>query len=83
MKFMLCKKRKGTTLEEINRWIADVTYTTKLEGFGLSQSIVPYVTSNVIGLCYECTDEEFNKFIKKYNLTVDQIVKGVRFLKSS
>jgi hypothetical protein len=79
---MLCKRRKRT-LDDINRWISDVIYVTKLEGFELSKSIVPYVSSNVIGICYECNEEEFNRFIRKYNLTVDQIVNGVRFLKSS
>lgn len=79
MKFMLCNN--DGTLKEVSNWFSETTKVTRSEG--LNWPKILFTKDGVTGLCYECTDDEFNRFIRKYNLTVDQIVKGIRFLKSS
>lgn len=79
MKFMLCKN--DGTLKEVSNWFSETTKVTRSEG--LNWPKVLFTKDGVTGLCYECTDDEFNRFIRKHNLTVDKIVDEIRFLKSS
>ena len=79
MKFMLCNN--DGTLKEVSNWFSETTKVTRLEG--LNWPKILFTKDGVTGLCYECTDGEFNRFIRKYNLTVDQVVDGIKFLKSS
>jgi len=79
MKFAFCKN--GGTIKEVQQWFSETTKITKSEG--LRWPKISFTKTGVTGLLYECTDEEFEHFTKKYNLTVDQIVDGIRFLKSS
>lgn len=79
VKFMLCKN--DGTLKEVTKWFSETTKITRSEG--LNWPKVLFTKDGVTELCYECTDDEFDRFIRKYNLTVDQIVDEIRFLKSS
>lgn len=79
MKFMLCNN--DGTLKEVSNWFSETTKITRSEG--LNWPKILFTKDGVTGLYYECTDDEFNRFVRKHNLTVDQIVDGIRFLKSS
>ena len=79
MKFMLCKNYG--TLKEVSNWFSETTKITRSEGIRWPK--ISFTKDGVTGLLYECTDEEFERFTKKYNLTVDQTADGIKFLKSS
>lgn len=79
--FALCKTIK--TLNDANTW-AEETIEVLLSEFVMVWPKLYFTKDGMtVALKCTCTEEEFNIFIKKYNLTIAQIVNGIRFLKSS
>lgn len=81
VKFMLCKKE--ASFKDDFEWISETESVTASEGFDVPFVLLPDEKSDTIGLYYETDEEKFASFITKHNLTVDQIVDEIRFLKSS
>lgn len=81
VKFMLCKKEE--TFKNNFEWISETESVTTSEGFDIPFVLLPDEKLDTIGLYYEADEEKFTSFITKHNLTIDQIVDGINFLKSS
>ena len=82
MKFVLSKK--GGTLREVNEWASDTMAITRRFGLRWPRILLPDDDEDdVTSLIYECSEEEYKKFINEFNLEEEHNIHGVRFLKSS
>lgn len=79
--FALCKTIK--TLNDANAWLAETVEVLGSEFVFVYPKLYFTKDRTTVALKCNCTEEEFNAFIKKYNLTIAQIVDGIKFLKSS